>query len=117
MLTDIFAARYAKRTLWEQCTETETRLLTQCFRIIAEQLIPYYDAKGQESETGKKKWKTLHDNLSLELGLNKLAPKGYSFQSTVMANHTRVLASGLLTKSARTSYARSTPGPCRQIDS
>jgi hypothetical protein len=83
MLTDIFAHRYAKRILWEQFTEGETRLLTQCFRIV-EQLLPYYDGKGNESETGKKKWKTLHDNLSLELGLNKLAPKGYSFQSTVM---------------------------------
>jgi hypothetical protein len=84
MLTDIFANRYANRTIWEQCTEVETRLLTQCFRIIAEQLIPYYDAKGQESDTAKVKWESLHDNLSMELGVDELSPRYYSYQTTVM---------------------------------
>lgn len=84
MLTDIFANRYANRTIWEQCTEVETRLLTQCFRIIAEQLMPYYDGKGNEIETGKRKWKSLHDNLSMELGVDELSPRYYSFQTTVM---------------------------------
>jgi hypothetical protein len=84
MLTDIFADRYAKRILWEQCTETETRLLTQCFRIIAEQLMPYWTADGKESDPAKRKWTSLHDRLSMELGLDELAPKVYAFQATVM---------------------------------
>jgi hypothetical protein len=84
MLTDIFADRYAKRILWEQYTETEAKLLTQCFRIIAEQLIPYYDAKGQESDTAKRKWTSLQDRMSMELGLDELAPKVYAFQTNVM---------------------------------
>lgn len=82
MLTDIFANRYAKRTLWEQCTETETRLLTQCFRIIAEQLMPYWTFDGKESDPAKTKWTSLHNRLSMELGLAELAPKYYSFQTT-----------------------------------
>jgi len=84
MLTDIFADRYAKRILWEQCTETETRLLTQCFRIIAEHLMPYWTADGKESDPAKRKWTSLHDRLSMELGLDELAPKFYAFQATVM---------------------------------
>jgi hypothetical protein len=83
MLTDVFADRYAKRVLWEQYTETEARLLTQCFRIIAEQLIPYW-FNGKESDTAKVKWKSLHDRLSMELGLDELAPRYYSFQTTMM---------------------------------
>ena len=83
MLTDIFADRYAKRILWEQYAETETKLLTQCFRIIAEQLMPYW-VDGKESDTAKVKWKSLHDRLSMELGLDELAPRYYSFQTTAM---------------------------------
>jgi hypothetical protein len=83
MLTDIFAGRYAKRILWEQYTETEAKLLTQCFRIIAEQLIPCW-TDGKESDTTKVKWQSLHDRLSMELGLDELAPKHYSYRTTVM---------------------------------
>lgn len=59
MLTDIFAERYSGRVLWEQHTEAESKLLTQCFRIVAEQLIPYWiDGK----ERAKAKWTSLHDD-------------------------------------------------------
>lgn len=95
MLTDIFAERYVKRILWEQCTETETKLLTQCFRIIAEQLIPYYDAGGNVIDPAKVKWKSLHDRLSMELGVEELSRRYYSYQTTMMGKaHT---SSGLLT--------------------
>jgi len=83
MLTDIFADRYAKRVLWEQFTEAEAKLLVQCFRIISEQLIPYW-IDGKESEIAKPKWKSLHDRLSMELGLGELAPRYYSYQTTWM---------------------------------
>jgi hypothetical protein len=81
MLTDIFAERYSARVLWEQHTEAESKLLTQCFRIFAEQLIPYW-IDGKESATAKAKWSLLHDRLSMELGLDELAPKYYSYQTT-----------------------------------
>lgn len=83
MLTDIFADRYVKRVLWQQHTETESKLLTQCYRIIAEQIIPYW-VDGKESESAKAKWKSIHDRLSMELGLDELAPRSYSFPTTMM---------------------------------
>jgi len=89
MLTDIFAERYSSRVLWEACTEAESKLLVQCFRIVTEQLIPYY-INGKESPEAKAKWKTLHDRLSMELGLEELAPRYYSYQTTWMGKQSRV---------------------------
>lgn len=116
MLTDIFADRYAKRILWKQFTEAEAKLLVQCFRIISEQLIPY-GIDGKESEIAKSKWKSLHDRLSMELGLDELAPRYYSYQTSGWASRTRNRASGLWTGSAKTSSAQSTPRLSRRIDS
>ena len=81
MLTDIFAERYLGRVLWKEHTETETKLRTQCFRIVAEQLIPYR-IDGKESATAKAQWVSLHDRLSMELGLEELSPKVYLFETT-----------------------------------
>lgn len=83
MLTDIFAERYSSRVLWEAFTEAESKLLVQCFRIVAEQLIPYW-VDGKESATAKAKWTSLHDRLSMELGLDELAPRYHSYQTTWM---------------------------------
>lgn len=83
MLTDIFVDRYLGRTLWEQCTEIETKLLNQCFRIVAEQLFPYW-INGKESDSGKAKWTFLHERLSMELGVDELSPRYYSYQTTWM---------------------------------
>jgi hypothetical protein len=83
MLTDVFAERYSSRVLWEAYTETESKLLVQCFRIVPEQLIPYW-VDGKESVTGKAKWTSLHDRLSMELGLAELGPRYYSYQTTWM---------------------------------
>jgi hypothetical protein len=71
MLTDIFAERYAARVLWEQHTEAETKLLMQCFRIIAKQLIPYW-IDEKESATAKAKWAGEH-NLSISAHAGKPA--------------------------------------------
>ncbi|MCK7576619.1 MAG: hypothetical protein MZV65_12430 [Chromatiales bacterium] len=87
MLTDIFADRYEKRPIWDAFTNTEAKLLTQCFRIVSEQLIPYW-IDGKESETAKTKWKAVHDRLSMELGLQELAPRYYSLQTNVMGKPT-----------------------------
>ena len=80
MLTDIFADRYAKRLVWEQFGEAEAKLLNQCFRIVAEQLFPYW-IDGNESATAKAKWTSLHNRLSMELGIDELAPRLYSYQT------------------------------------
>ena len=90
MLTDIFADRYLKRPIWEQYTEVEGKLLTQCFKIVAEQIFPYW-INGKESATAKEKWTSLHNRLSMELGIDELGPQCYSYKATLMGNqHTQV---------------------------
>lgn len=81
MLTDIFADRYSSRKLWVQYGEAEFKLLTQCFRIVAEQLTPYW-IDGKENPAAKAKWSSLHDKLSMELGVDELSSKYYSYQTT-----------------------------------
>jgi hypothetical protein len=83
MLTDIFSERYISREIWINFTEDESKLLVQCFRIVAEQVIPYW-VNGKESNNAKEQWKSLHDRLSMVLGLNELAPKYFSYQTTYM---------------------------------
>lgn len=78
MLTDIFAYRYLKYPIWSTYTEHERRLLTQTIAI-AKDLFPYYDTDGKENALNKGKWKSLHDRLSMELGLKELAQRYYSY--------------------------------------
>jgi hypothetical protein len=83
MLTDIFAERYSDRLIWDSFTEAESKLLVQCFRIVAEQLIPYWTL-GKEDHVAKAKWISLHDRLSMELGLHELSPRYFSYQTNWM---------------------------------
>ena len=76
MLTDIFADRYVSIPMWETFGEAEQMFLVQAFRIVSEQLYPYW-VGGKESAPAKKKWTAIHDKLSMELGLSELAPKYY----------------------------------------
>lgn len=76
MLTDIFANRYVSIPMWETFGEDEQRFLVQGFRIVIEQLYPYW-VGGKESTDAKIKWTAIHDKLSMELGLSELAPKYY----------------------------------------
>ena len=78
MLTDILAYRYLDHPIWPAYTEVEQRLLNQAFGIVKE-VIPYYDSQGKENEANKQKWKTLHDRLARELGVNELANRYYSY--------------------------------------
>ena len=78
MLTDIFAYRYLKRPIWPKYTELESRLLNQAFGIIKD-AIPYYDYKGKEDTANKAKWKSLHDRLARELGVDELSKRYYSY--------------------------------------
>ncbi len=78
MLTDIFAYRYLDYPIWQEYTEYEKRLLNQAFGIIKEAL-PYYNSKGKEIEANKSKWKSLHDQLARELGVDELSKRYYSY--------------------------------------
>lgn len=80
MLTDIFADRYAAHVLWERYTETESRLIAQCYQIVAQDVIPYW-VNGKVSDDSKTIWQSVHDCLCRELGLIELAPQYYSYQT------------------------------------
>ena len=72
MLTDIFAERYAGRGIWKQYTGTESKLLMQCYRIVAEQIMPPWWVNGKESKTAKAKWTSVSNRLTMELGIDEL---------------------------------------------
>ena len=80
MLTDIFLNRYADVPLWNRFLDQDRRFLVQAFRIIGEQVYPYY-RDGQICEMAKKKWETIHARLSTELGLKELSRSYYSVES------------------------------------
>lgn len=82
MLTDIFADRYLSVQMWDSFDEQERRFLVQGYRMIVEQLFPYW-VNGKENESAKMKWTSLHNKLSMELGLKELSPIYYSYQSTL----------------------------------
>ena len=86
MLTDIFAERYSTVPIWQAYGETERRLLVQTFRIVSEQLFPYWTPEGKERDGAKATWKSMHDRLSMELGLLHLAPMGYWAQTKMGGN-------------------------------
>lgn len=79
MLTDIFAYRYLEMPIWDKFDENARRLLVQGFRIISEQLFPYYDINGNERPNAKKTWEDMNNILSMELGLDGLSSLAYGF--------------------------------------
>lgn len=80
MLTDIFAYRYLDRPIWSQYTEFERRLLNQSFAVVKD-LLPYYYSDGKVIEANTIKWKSLHDRLARELGIQELSTRYYSYTS------------------------------------
>ena len=88
MLTDIFARRYEGTVLWETYEVKDRQFLVQAFRIISEQFHPYYDVHGAENHLAKKYWEMLNNKLSLELGLETLSPKAYSYPLTFQGTTT-----------------------------
>jgi hypothetical protein len=78
MLTDIFADRYLNRVMWSAYTEIEKKLLMQCYRMV-EEIIPYW-IDGKAIEPAKIKWQSIHDRLTMELGLSELGPLAYYYQ-------------------------------------
>lgn len=79
MLTDIFAYRYATKPLWNSFTVRESRLLLQSFRIVQEQICPYYTKDGKVSDWGKTFWADIQNRLSTELGVKSLSPLVYGY--------------------------------------
>jgi hypothetical protein len=83
-ITDIFARRYAKRPLWEAFGREDLALLVQCYRLIAEQLMPPDLPDGKPNPVRAEKWKLVHDRLSMELGREFLSASHY--EATVMGH-------------------------------
>ena len=81
MLTDIFAQRYKDRSIWTTLGAAEIALLTQCFRVVREQLIPTENYKGDTWVEHLAMWKELESKVSMELGLEQLSPHSYNFMS------------------------------------
>ena len=84
MLTDIFARRYGKRPIFTNIDQRELKLLVQAFRIVNEQLLPYYNWEKKVDERAKSTWTSLHDRLTMELGIKELSPRYYSYQGEWM---------------------------------
>lgn len=85
MLTDIFANRYLDVVLWEEFDERARRLLVQSFRIVSEQLFPYYN-NGEENPKMKELWENLNKQLAMELGLNDLSNPTYGYYREFQGN-------------------------------
>ena len=67
--------------MWDAFTDLEERFLVQGFRIVSEQLFPYY-RDGKEIPASKAAWTSIHDKLSMEIGVDELSPKRYYFNTT-----------------------------------
>jgi AbiJ N-terminal domain 4 len=90
MLTDIFAYRYSDHRIWHQYTEVEQRLLVQVIGI-AKEALPYYNYEGKEHEENKVKWRSFHDKLSRELGVDQLSDR-YFWTTNTFAGQTNQVA-------------------------
>lgn len=86
MLTDIFSDRYSSSTLWETKAHDDQKFLVQGFRIISEQIFPFYNYDGKKSEWAEGHWTSIHDKLSMELGMKELSARGYTYSSNFQGN-------------------------------
>lgn len=78
MLIDIFARRYENREIRDSFEQRDSRLLVQAFRILAEDMYPYY-RDGREDGIGVAFWSDLHNKISRELGVKELSPIWFSY--------------------------------------
>lgn len=84
MLTDVFFRRYADRPLFTSVGQKESALFVQSYRIVNEQLWSYYGYDNKVNEKVKAIWSSIHDRLSMEIGIKELSPKYYSYQTESM---------------------------------
>ena len=85
MLTDIFARRYQDVPIWNDFDEAARRLLVQGFRIVSEQLFPYYE-DNKVKPGALELWDGLNKQLAMELGLEDLSPPVSSYPVTIQGN-------------------------------
>jgi hypothetical protein len=78
MLIDIFARRYERTSLRDAFEQRDSRLLVQAFRILAEDIYPYYQ-DGKELARSVTFWTNLHNGLSRELGVKELSSQWLSY--------------------------------------
>ena len=78
MLLDIFARRYDATQLRDAFEERDRRLLVQAFRILKEDIFPYYH-EGKENPACVAVWTKLERGLSRELGQKELSPHWTSY--------------------------------------
>jgi len=84
MLTDIFARRYENRPLFATVGPREQALFVQAYRIINEQIFPYYGYDKKIDGRAKATWTSIHDRLTMELGIKELSARYYSYQGEWM---------------------------------
>lgn len=84
MLTDIFTRRYEQRPLFDTVGPRELALFVQAYRMLNEQIFPYYGRDKKVSENAKAVWTSLHDRISMELGCKELSPRYFSYQTEWM---------------------------------
>jgi hypothetical protein len=72
--------------------------------------MPYY-VNGNESEPAKLRWQTLHDRLSMELGVAELAPKYYSYQTMHMGKPHNMSGSWTVNQICKTFMTAEYSGP------
>lgn len=82
VLTDIFADRYASAVIFSSYGAAEQKLLVQAFRMVEEQLFPYFDHQGKERADSKATYELLNQRLSMELGRTEISSKHYSYQTS-----------------------------------
>ena len=80
MLTDILAYRYLKYPVWSQYIEAERRPLNQTIELAME-IYPVFDSTGKKVKSTESKWKSEHNRLARELGVNERSQLYYSFVS------------------------------------
>ena len=84
MLIDVFFRRYANRPMFESVGQKESALFVQAYRIINEQIWKYYGYDQKVNTDVKEIWTVIHDRLSMEIGVNELSPRSYSYQTQWM---------------------------------
>lgn len=60
--------------------QKESAFFVQAYRIVNEQIWKYYGYNKKVDESVKTVWTSIHDRLSMEIGVKELSPKYYSYQ-------------------------------------
>lgn len=86
MLLDIFARRYDATQLRDAFEERDRRLLVQAFRILKEDIFPYYLSDGKENSVSVAIWTEFESGLSREFGQKELSSHWLSYKTTWNGN-------------------------------